>query len=126
VYCWPRLANRHASLCFGAPDLSVVAYRTLFYGGVPYIALALWATWWIGGRPEPEIRRLMFLAPLFMLGVFVPLALLVGLVVGPLVPWVGVAGLGAIVIVVLGYSYVGLTEVLRLAARNLFDSRMPG
>lgn len=89
---------------------------SLFYGGVPYIVLALWATWWVGGRTEPEIRRLMFRAPLYMVGAFVPLALLIGLAVGAVGPWAGVAGLGAVVIVVLGYAYVGLTVLLRLAA----------
>jgi hypothetical protein len=103
----------------------LVAY-SLFYGGVPYIALGVWASWSIGGRPEAEIRRLMFRAPLYMLGLFVPLALLIGLVFGGFVPWAAVAGVGAIVILVLGYSYVGLTVLLRLAARGLLDESVPG
>lgn len=100
----------------GLGDLGVavemVAY-SLLYGGIPYIALALWATWWIGGQPEPEIRRMMFRAPLLMLAVFVPLALFVGVVVGALVPFAAVAALGGVVILLLGYAYVGLTEWLR-------------
>jgi hypothetical protein len=89
---------------------------SLFYGGGPYLLLALWATWWIRGRTEPEIRRVMFRAPLYMLGAFVPLALLIGLAVGAPGPWTGVAGLGAVSILALGYSYVGLTALLRAAA----------
>ena len=34
-----------------------ILLMSLLYGGVPYLPLALWATWWVGGRPEPEIRR---------------------------------------------------------------------
>jgi len=99
---------------------------SLFYGGAPYLFLAVWATWWVGGRSEPEIKRLMFRAPLYMLGVFVPLALLIGLAVGAVGPWAGVAGLGAVVILVLGYAYVGLTALLRLGVSRLLAVRQPG
>jgi hypothetical protein len=92
----------------------MIAY-SLIWGGLPYAALALWATWWVGGRPEPQIRRLMFRAPLLMVAVFVPLALLLGLLAGALGPFVGVAVLGAAVIMLLGYAYVGVAVVLRLS-----------
>jgi len=88
---------------------------SLVWGGLPYAVLATWATWWVGGRPEAQIRRLMFLAPPIMVAVFVPLALLVGLAVGAVVPFAGVALLGGIVIMLLGYAYVGLTVLLRLS-----------
>lgn len=90
----------------------MVAY-SLLYGGIPYAALGVWATWWVGGRPEPEVRRLMFRAPLLMVAVFVPLSLMVGLIVGAFVPFAAVAGLGAFVIILLGYTYVGLTVLIR-------------
>ena len=90
----------------------VVGY-SLLWGGIPYIALAIWATWWIGGRPEAEIRRLMFRAPLLMMAIFVPLALVLGVIVGAPVPFLGVAVLGAVSILALGYGYVGLTALLR-------------
>jgi len=90
----------------------VLAY-SLLYGGIPYAALAMWATWWIGGRPESEIRRLMFRAPLLMVALFVPLALGAGLMVGQLVPFTAVAVLGTVVILILGYAYVGLAVLLR-------------
>jgi hypothetical protein len=90
----------------------VLAY-SLIYGGLPYLALAAWATWWIGGRSEVEIRRLMFRAPLLMLAAFVPLALTFGIVVGAVRQWAAVALLGSAVIVALGYTYVGLAVLLR-------------
>ena len=90
----------------------MIAY-SLIWGGLPYTVLAAWATWWVGGRPEAEIRRLMFRAPLLMVAVFVPLALATGLFVGAVGPYTGVALLGAVVILVLGYCYVLLTVLLR-------------
>ena len=92
--------------------LELIGY-SFFYGGIPYTALAIWASWWIGGRNEAQIRRLMFRAPLLMLAVFVPLALLIGLLVGAPGPFAAVAALGAVVILFLGYGYVGLTALLR-------------
>jgi len=102
---------------FGLPPAAgvvgeVLAY-SLLYGGIPYAALAMWATWWIGGRPESEIRRLMFRAPLLMVALFVSLALGAGLMVGQLVPFTAVAVLGTVVILILGYAYVGLAVLLR-------------
>lgn len=90
----------------------VLAY-SLIYGGVPYAALAAWATWWVGGRTEDEIRRLMFRAPLLMMAVFAPLALVVGVAVRAIGPFVAVAVLGSLIILLLGYAYVGLTVLLR-------------
>jgi hypothetical protein len=90
----------------------VLAY-SLLYGGLPYAALAIWATWWIGGRPESEIRRLMFRAPLLMAAVFVPLALGVGVAVGQLGPFIAVAIYGLLIILPLGYAYVGAAVLLR-------------
>jgi hypothetical protein len=91
----------------------IVAF-SLVYGGIPYAALAAWATWWVGGRPEPEIRRLMFLAPLVMAAVFDPLALVLGLVTGDMQAFIALAILGTAVIIPLGYLYVGLAVLLRL------------
>ena len=93
--------------------LETIAWSGLF-GGLPYLALALWATWWIGDRAEPEIRRLMFRAPLLMVAVFVPTILLAGLAAGaPAAPFLAVAVLGAIVIIPVGYAYVGVVMLLR-------------
>jgi hypothetical protein len=90
----------------------VLAY-SLVYGGLPYAALALWASWWIGGRSEGEIRRLMFRAPLLMVAVFVPVALVAGLAVGAPGPFAAVAVLGTLIILPLGYLYVGVSFLAR-------------
>ena len=93
--------------------LEILGY-SLFYGGVPYFFLALWGTWWVGGQPEPEIRRMMFRAPLLMVALFAPAVLVVGLVVGaPLKSLTVVAVLGSVIIIPLGYSYVALAVALR-------------
>ena len=86
---------------------------SLLYGGLPYAALAAWATWWVGGRPEAQIRRLMYWAPILMLAVFIPTALAVGLALGRVQQWFAVALLGSVYIVPMGYVYVGLGLLLR-------------
>jgi hypothetical protein len=90
----------------------VLAY-SLMYGGIPYTLLAVWGTFWVGGRPEPEIRRLMFRAPLLMMALFASMALVTGVIVGDTRPFAALALLGAIVSIPLGYAYVGLAVVLR-------------
>jgi hypothetical protein len=90
-----------------------ILLMSLLYGGVPYAPLALWATWWVSGRTEPEIRRLMMRAPLLMVAVFVPVAVLAGIAVGQPVPFIAVAVLGAIITIPVGYPYVGLVVLLR-------------
>lgn len=61
----------------------------------------------------------MFRAPLLMVAIFVPLALVAGLILASAYgldafqAWAGVALLGAIWIMFLGYGYVGLAVVLR-------------
>ena len=90
----------------------LLAY-SLFYGGLPYTALAIWATWWVGGRSEADIRRLMFRAPVLMAAWFGVLALLLGVAVGSPRLFVVVAVLGSLIILPLGYAYVGLAVLLR-------------
>lgn len=101
-------------LASGPVILEFLAY-SLLYGGIPYAVLAAVATWWVGRKDEEQIRHVMYRAPLLMLAVFVPLALMLGLVAGAVVPFAAVAGLGALVILLLGYGYVALTVVLRYA-----------
>ena len=90
-----------------------ILLMSLLYGGIPYAPLALWATWWIGGRPEADIRRLMVRAPLLMAAIFVPIAAVTGVVVGQPGPFLAVGVLGAIVTIPVGYAYVGLVMLLR-------------
>lgn len=88
---------------------------SLLYGGVPYSALAIWATWRIAGRPESEIRRLMFRAPLLMAALFAIAAFVVGQVVGEPRSFITLGVLGAIVTIPLGYVYVFCVVLIREA-----------
>lgn len=90
----------------------VLAYSAV-YGGLPYLALAVWGSWWIHSRSEPEIRRVMFFAPLLMVAVFGAACLAMGAAVAQMRVWLGVAVLGISIIIPLGYFYVVLTMVLR-------------
>jgi hypothetical protein len=97
-------------------DISMVLeilVGSLVIGGVPYFFLALWATWWVGDRPEAEIRRMMFRAPLLMVALFASAELVGGLVFDSLMPSVAVALLGSVIIIPLGYAYVALAVALR-------------
>jgi len=90
----------------------LIAY-SIVIGGLPYLGLAIWSTWWVGRHSEAEIRRLMWLSPLIMLAVFVPLALMIGIIAGQPGPFAALALLGGISILLLGYGYVALTVALR-------------
>lgn len=90
----------------------MLAYSFL-YGGLPYTFLAIWATWWVGRHSEGEIRRLMIRSPLLMGSLFAPAALMLGFAVGAPGPFAAVAVLGLLIILVLGYGYVGMALLLR-------------
>ena len=83
------------------------------YGGLPYALLALWGTWWIDRRSEPEIRRRALLAPLWMIAAWIPFATLPSVLSGKLEMFVGLVALGAVYALGLGYLYVGLILGLR-------------
>ena len=94
--------------------LEMVAY-SLIYGGLPYILLASWATWWIRDRSEKEIRRVMFVAPLLMIATFTAACLVMAGISQSWRVWMSVAALGASVTIPLGYAYVAITVLLRHA-----------
>src|SRR5687768_8208086 len=98
-------------LASGPVILELLVY-SLVYGGIPYSVLAVVATWWVGRQGEERIRHIMYRAPLLMMAVFVPLSLMTGFAVGTLEPFVAVAVLGSVVILFIGYGYVGLTVLL--------------
>src|SRR6187402_2993808 len=82
---------------FGTPKLpgviDVALERIAFsaiYGGLPYILLAAWATRWIRGRSEAEIRRVMFLAPALMVIVFAVACIVMGVVADRMSVWMAV------------------------------------
>ena len=83
------------------------------YGGLPYALLAAWGTWWIDSRPEPEIRRRALIAPLLMLGVWIAFATILGGLARSVAMFAGLTGLGAVMILSLGYIYVALVFLLR-------------
>jgi hypothetical protein len=92
--------------------LEVLAY-SFWYGGLPYALLATWATVWVGGRSEAEVRRLMFRAPFLFAGVFAVLVLVVGVIVGASRQFAALAIFGCLIILPLGYAYVGAVVMLR-------------
>ena len=104
---------RAFELRLGGGLLYAMLASSLLWGGVPYGVLAIWAFWWVGRHSELEIRRLMLRAPLFMVGLFVPLVLILGIAVGAPGQFAAVAVLGVIYILLLGYGYVGITILLR-------------
>jgi hypothetical protein len=83
------------------------------YGGVPYLVLAGYASWWIGGRSELQIRRRALQAPLWMLLLWLPFAAVLGALSGTIKVFLGLAGLGTVVIIPLGYAYVVIVFLLR-------------
>jgi hypothetical protein len=92
--------------------LEVLAY-SFWFGGLPYALLAAWATWWIAGRSEAEIRRLMFRAPFLFAAIFAAAALVVGVIVGAPRQFAALAIFGFLIIIPLGYAYVGAAVLLR-------------
>ena len=105
-----------------APLQNLIGFilMTFVYGGVPYAAFALWATWRIGHLSESEIQRQMMRAPLLMVGLFTIFLFLAGLRVGR-PEFVILGPLAAVIIVPLGYAYVGIVTSLRE-----FAGRQPG
>lgn len=95
-----------------------VSLLALLYGGVPYAAIAAWATWWIGGRSERDIQRMMLVSPLLFAGFFTAVSMLVGLAVGEPRMFLSVALLGAALGVMLGYLFVLVAWVVRRALRG--------
>ena len=101
----------------GGPALKLVQLllASLVYGGLPYLVAAIAATFWIGHRPEPEIRRLGLWAPFWVIAACVPLVAFIALRAGSLPIFLGVMGLAIAATLVLGYAYVGVVFLLRAA-----------
>ena len=88
---------------------------SLILGGLPYAAVAIWGTLWIGSRPEGDIRRQALVTPLWTILAYVPIPVLIGVRSGDTGMAVANFVLGAVMIVVLGYCYVLLVFGLREA-----------
>ncbi|TAK12608.1 MAG: hypothetical protein EPO35_11245, partial [Acidobacteria bacterium] len=111
----PLLLPLAAAALFGDQPGAIgsLLYISFFFGGLPYALLAIWATWWIGGRPEEDIRILMFMMPLVMLGAYVLFIAVIGAVNGKGDKALSMISIGAAVIIPLGFAYVGLVAALR-------------
>jgi len=103
------------SYFFGLPislslsTLTLVLTMSGVFGAVPYSLLALWASRWISGRTESEIRRKALRAPLFMLAAFLPFPFLLSASGGdPVGEGIILLLLAVPAILILGYAYVGL------------------
>ena len=83
------------------------------FGGLPYLALALWARRWMRGRSERAIQRLMLVAPVLMVGAFAGFCLVMGLFAARFPMWFRIAWEFSPLILILGYAYVALTFLLR-------------
>jgi hypothetical protein len=96
----------------GVPGVGMLL-ASLLYGGIPYAPIAIWASFWIDSRPEPEIRRRALQAPLWMVATFavfcVVLAIRSQLLLMPIALFV----LGAVMSLAFGYFYVVLVFILR-------------
>lgn len=99
----------------GGPLVKIVQLLLMsgVYGGPVYLLVAAWATWWIDSRPEREIQRRALMAPLLMLAAWIALAVILSAIFGEVRMFAALAGLGAVMIVGLGYLYVALVFFLR-------------
>jgi hypothetical protein len=86
---------------------------SLLYGGLPYAAVAIAGTFWIGRRPEHEILRQANRTPLWMVAAYPPFCVLIGWRSGEIGMPVVLFMTGAVVIVGLGYTYVFLVYAMR-------------
>lgn len=95
---------------------------SLIYGGMPYAALAIWATIRVDRRPEREIRRRALLAPLLMVAVWLLATTVFAILSREARMSLALAGLGAVVIIPLGYAYVAIVMLLRRAMDGWIDA----
>ena len=102
-----------------AAAITIPLAVSIFFGGIPYTALAAWTTWWLGGKTEAQIRRRAFLMPLLMLGIYSTWALVYGGVTDGILDGASYALMGVAYTLTLGYAYVGLGFVIHAALRRL-------
>lgn len=89
------------------------------YGGPAYVPLALWATFWLGGKTRSQIHQMAIRAPWLMVPAFLVLSIYLLVRSGDLVMPVSFFALGSIVSLVVGYTIVlatlGLEQLLERA-----------
>ena len=94
---------------------------SLVYGGMPYAVIAIWATVWIGRRPEPEIRRRALQTPLWTIAAFLMIPTIVVLRGGEATMAAALFVMGAVCILGIGYVYVAMVFGLRAAIFGAFE-----
>lgn len=94
-------------------EILTLLLASLVYGGLPYAPIALFATFWIDGRPEAEIRRRAVRAPFWMIVSFLIFCVVLAIVSRQLIMPAGVFVLGAIASLALGYLYVVIVFAMR-------------
>ena len=92
--------------------VEIVAYSGM-YGGLPYLMLAVFASWWFKDRSEPAIRRAIVLFPIGIVLAFALACVLAGALTAFEGNGIRTVAEFASVVLPLGYTYVALTFALR-------------
>lgn len=99
------------------------------FGGPTYAPLALWATFWLGGKTRSQIHRMAIRAPWLMVPMFGVLSIYLLVRSGDLAMPAGFFALGSCLSLVLGYSIVmatfGLEQLLERTGVIRADVRGP-
>jgi hypothetical protein len=111
-----RIAPWHPPAAVG----TALAYVgiSIFFGGIPYAALATWGLFWIGHHSESEIRARAVVAPLLMVPAYGLQCAIAAAVGGGVDVAVRIFFLGSVLILILGYAYVLVVFGLRTALRT--------
>lgn len=91
---------------------------SVFFGGIPYAALAAWATWWLGGKNERQILKLAPKMPLLMIGIYALSAILYGALTNGIMDGASFAMWGTAYTLLIGYAYVGLGIAIHAGFRR--------
>ena len=115
VFGVPVLVNRLGASWFGGVGTTYgqLSAVSMYFGGIPYTAIAAWAWWWIGGKTEAAIRRLMWRTPPLMTAAFLLMMIPWGLLAHSLDAWWSLSAIGAVMCLGLGYGWVLATVIAR-------------
>ena len=114
---------------FGYPiwsSLATVVVMLMFlaqYGGIPYVTVAVWATWRARSLDEASIQRMAWTVPALILMVFLPFAFVIGALIGDVSTGFAFFAIGAVYILAAGYLYVAFVLMLRQAWQRRQERR---
>jgi hypothetical protein len=91
---------------------------SVLFGGIPYAVLAVWATWWLGGKNERQILRLALRMPLLMIAIYAPWAMVYEGLINTIMDGASFAMWGAAYALLIGYAYVGLGIAIHAGLRG--------